>query len=62
MLYNIRFANDDRLRQKEDMTKLRTCKEQTEAKLLNLRIPGLNVQHASAEVEHDPLLIVMLLN
>ena len=44
------------------MTKLCACKEQTKVKLLNLRIPGLSVQHASAEVENNSLLIVMFLN
>ena len=44
------------------MTKLCACKEQTKAKLLNFRIPGLSVQHTSAEVENNPLLIIMFLN
>jgi hypothetical protein len=36
--------------------------DNTKAKLFNLRIPGLGVQHAPAEVKDNPLLIVMFLN
>ena len=62
MPYDIRLADNDRFRREQNMTKLCACKEQTKAKLLNLRIPGLSIQHASAEVENNPLLIVMFLN
>ena len=61
MPYDIRLADNDHLCREQNMTKLCACKEQTKAKLLNLRIPGLGVQHAPAEVEDNPLLVVMLL-
>src|SRR6185312_2558710 len=62
MPYDIRLADNDRFCREQNITKLCACKEQTKAKLLNLRIPGLSVQHASAKVENNPLLIVMFLN
>ena len=62
MPYDIRLADNDCFRREQNMTKLCACKEQTKAMILNLRIPGLSIQHAFAEVENNPLLIVMFPN
>ena len=62
MLDDIRFTYDDRFRREQNMSQLCTCKEQTKTKLFDLSVPGLGIQHSPAEVEDNPLLIVMLLN
>ena len=61
MLDDIRFTYDNCFRREQNMSKLCTYKELTKTKLFDLRIPGLGVQHAPAEVEDNPLLVVMLL-